>query len=325
MKHSLVELRDEHRREVIGPALADLLESVVKSVAAIYPPSVYSRTGTWQDGTLEELLQGWVIDRLLTRNDLSAILGSVNGVSHLRAKLSTSFRQYLLNQALRSSARNLYQRTQDFLRADQRFAKVSSGGRSNADLWTLASSKNGDPSPLDLRELTLRAWEMSDDELEVIRYKPGSRKSSPILRDPKLAQFIVHLFGRAEGSLTMGQVIEVMRRRFSLIDPKNVELTDKVVSTDERETAVVDRQDVVRSVVSQLGLVGVRAIRAIEESNGQVDSAAQRLGWEPARLVLELQSISAVVRQFAENRDEEFAIYSDVLRIVVLKGLNDGN
>jgi hypothetical protein len=325
MNHSLVELRGEHRREVIGPAIKDLLENIVKSVAAIYPASVYSRTGTWQDGTLEELLQGWVVDRLLTRNDLSAILGSVNSIPHLRAKLSTSFRQYLLNQALRTSARNLYQRTIELLRADERFSKVASGGRPNADLWALASANNANPSPLDLRDLASRAWEVSDDELDVVRYKPGSRKSSPILREPKLAQFLLHLFGRAEGSLTMGQLIEVMRRRFGLVDPKNVELTDKVASTDEPEIAIIDQEDLVRSVVAQLGLDGVMAIRAIEESNGELDSAASRLGWERARLVLELRSISAIIRQFAETHEEEIGIYSGVFRIVVLKGLNDGN
>src|SRR5205814_8527302 len=130
----------------------------------------------------------------------------------------------------------------------------------------------------------------------VVRYKPGSRKSSPILRDPKLTQFLLHLFDRSQGSLTLNQIIEVMRRRFNLVDPKNVELTDKVVTTDERETAAIDRQDVVRSVVSQLGRDGVGAIRAVEESNGEIDLAARQLGWEPAQLVFELQSISAVIR-----------------------------
>src|SRR5262249_41248294 len=75
-------------------------------------------------------------------------------------------------------------------------------------------------------DLVQIACELNDDELQGVRYGPFSQKLSPILRDPQLRKFLSHLMKLAQGSLTVGTIIDVMRFRFSLPTEEHTELDE---------------------------------------------------------------------------------------------------
>src|SRR5258707_15403238 len=104
-------LRAEHKAEVIGPLIKDLLEKIVRATAPTYPPLEYSDAQVWNSEALEDALHGWVAERLLRRGDLAAMLLRASTIAHFRAMLTTSFGQFLTNRRPRTSATNLFTNT----------------------------------------------------------------------------------------------------------------------------------------------------------------------------------------------------------------------
>ncbi len=196
----LEDLRREHAEKTVGPRLADLLERIVRATAPTYPPVEYSDAGVWNREALEDALHDWVTARLLARGDLARMLAAATTISRLRSMLTTSFGQFLTNRRQRTSATNLFQRIVKILKTDGRFAAVSTSRSSAQQLWTLSESPADDIGDDEVQERLLKAASSkSDDDLGVIRYGPYSLKSSPILRNPALADFLVFLLGQAEG------------------------------------------------------------------------------------------------------------------------------
>src|SRR6266446_2258168 len=161
---SLQELRDEYERNGVGVLLNEFLAKIV-----------------------------WATERLWGRADLQAMLSSAGSLAQLRSALTTSLRQHLTNKRRRSIASNLYKRVLAVLRDDSRFRPVGGVSHASEQRWVLAGKDEIKQSMLELRDLVQIACELSDDELQVVRYGPLSQKLSPILREPKLLEFLVHL------------------------------------------------------------------------------------------------------------------------------------
>jgi hypothetical protein len=261
MTVTLRQLRAEHERDFIGPDLKRLLERVAVATARTYPPT-YSRAGVWNEDSIADALQGWTLDRLIGRRDLTKLLAGAQSMPSLRAGLTRSFAQYLTNERERSSSTNLYQRTVKMLRRDIDFARVGNSPKAHEQLWTLASNPQDGPSTTDLRARLRVAAELSDEDLDVVRYGPFSLKSSPILRQPALKRFLVHLLAGV-GALTPADIMEVMRRRFALVDPQPVELAEDFVTHEPTVHDRATQENIARSVASRLGDRHARSLVAL--------------------------------------------------------------
>jgi hypothetical protein len=299
MSATLEQLKQEHLEHVIGPELKTLLERVVRATARAYPPAEYALAAGWDSEALADALQDWVEARLLRRGDLSKLLAGAPSVEGLRRGLTRSFEQFLTNRRRRTSATNLYQRTTKMLRSDDTFAKVGQAARSHEQLWTLADLKDtiDGPSTLAVRALVAVAFELDDDQLETVRYGAQSLKSSPILREPKLREFLVHLLGRAEGALDQTTIADVMRRRFSLYEIEVGELDDDIAAA-EAELRPVERDDVVSSVLMRLGRDQVDELRRFHADDG-----------EPTELPDAVSSTIALVAEYADSPEAAEEIY----------------
>jgi hypothetical protein len=272
---TIEDLRDEYRQTGIGPLLYELLEKVVWSTVRRYPASVYSPHRAWDQVACEDVLHDWIVERLWGRADLQSMLSSAATLKQLRAALTTSLSQHLTNKRRRSIAANLYKRVRSMMLEDGAFRPVGSASLGAGQGWTLPEHASSDPSPLSIRELLRIASDLSDDDLEVVRYGPFSQKLSPILRGPKLREFLVHLLGRAKGSLTLSAIVDIMRLRFSLPTEEQTELDDTLPSPrpDPADEAVVNAN--ARSVVSRLDADGARLLAAYFMARGNFGKAAE--------------------------------------------------
>lgn len=304
------EIRTEHEREGVGPGIYALLRQVVRTAAVRYPPAIYSGSEAWDEGTLEELLQGWLAQRLL-RGDLAAMVHSAASARSLRRQLTTSLTQLIVNQRRRDSAGNLYRRTLAMLKEDAAFAQAAAGAPQQAP-WTLAGGRAEGASDLPLADLVRVAFELDDDELEVVRYGPHSLKSSPILREPALERFLTHLLGRAGGGLTPARIAEVMQHRFCLVRERSVELDDQLASEDLVDMNV-ESKALAASAAACLDAAERASLRAIVEADWDFGAAAERTGESATALRATAGRLAAQVAEHAGDPGQAEEVLGNVL------------
>jgi hypothetical protein len=302
-------LRAEHAKEVIGPELARLLARVATATAKTYPPG-YSPAGVWNDEAVADALQDWTEDRLLRRKDLAKLLAGARSERSFRAGLTTSFGQHLTNRRRRSAATNLYKRIQAMLRDDDTFAPAGGAGGTADRPWTLAADPAPAPSARSEDELVRSAFALSDEELEVVRYGPHSLKESPILRRPALHRFLVHMLLQAEGTLTPAVLIEVVKRRFNLLQPADVDIDE--ASELEAPTGDVEIEAMAASVIARLGRERCELIRAQAEHEDPT-AAAEAAGVAPETMQRALSETIALVAEHASDADQARAVYKAVI------------
>ncbi len=307
---TLERLTEEHREHGIGPELGRLLERVVRATAPTMPAPEYSDVGVWNQEALEDALHDWVSTRLLERGDLAKIMATAATTASLRGMLTTSLRQFLINRRRRTTTTNLYRRTDAMLRSDAAFASVGTARRPSDQAWRLASARDTGLSRAPLPELVAAAAELDDAQLEVVRYGPHSLKSSPILREPKLREFLVHLLRRAEGALRIAAIAEVTRRRFGLLEPRPVELDEALSIEDAPLAATVETSELAESVLARLGFDHAEALVALERADGDAQRAAADLRRTPDEMAESINVVLAAIAEHAESRDEARQIYT---------------
>ena len=314
MSSSIDKLRDEHRSLVVGSEIAELLDRVVRATAPTYPATEYGAEGGWTAEALEDLLHDWVAERLLARGDLAVMLRTSGSVASLRASLTTSLSQFLINRRRRTSASNLYRRVLAMLRNETEFKPITGASRAPADqLWTLASARWESSSSLALADLVQLANQLSDDELGVVRYGPFSLKSSPILREPALREFLRFMFEQASGGLTLSMIADVMRRRFRLFELADVTLDDSLETTDVPVPLQAEHEAAAASVVARMGETGAAAIRAFEETDGDFASAGATIGGDAADGERAVTEVLGLIADFAISAEDARSIYARVV------------
>lgn len=297
----------------IGPRLAELFERVVWATAPTYPPAEYSDARVWNEEALRDLLHDWIEARLIRRGDLSAMLASAAEIRSLRAALTTSLAQFIINRRRRTSATNLFKRAQAKLESDDRFQPVGHSVKPGQQLWTVKGDAHNSPSVSGVSDLVRAACELSDDELGVIRYGPFSLKSSPILRDAALGNFLAHLLKRSEGAVTLAQIAETMRRRFNLVELPVLDLDASLVSPDAGVVWQVENRELARSVLARLGQGRAAALREFHRNEGNFRAAAEALGIDEIQVVKLVKQSMGLIAEYADSLDEALAVYDRVL------------
>jgi hypothetical protein len=306
----LDDLRREYAEVTIGRELADLLGRVVRSTAPTYPPAGYSDAGVWNREAIEDAMQDWIATRLLGRGDLARMLGAATTVSKLRAMLTTSFGQFLTNRRQRTSATNLFQRVVRILRGDARFTAVGRSRSSSTQRWVVAgAAADGDGADQVLDRLLKAAASKSDDELGVIRYGPYSLKSSPIMRNPELADFLVFLVEQADGALSAAELFQVLRHRFNLAELGQVELDSGMKDTGQVVAEAVETTVLAESVLARLGRDKALLIRFLHAADGNSARAAEEAGVAESNIAAVADEVMALIAEYAETLDEALAVH----------------
>ncbi len=314
-------LQAEHAEQIIGPRLAELLARIVDATAPSYPPSQYSDARVWNRDALDDALQDWTLTRLLERGDLSVMLASAGSIGALRGMLTRSFAQHLINRRRRTSATNLFSRTVALLRSDDAFRAVGRASTAGTQRWTLAGHPTGAPaSPGTVSRLIKAAGARTDTELGVVRYGPYSLKSSPILRGPALREFVAFLLAEADGDLTTGEIFEVMRHRFNLVELPPVELDETLVEREPPVPTAVETRVFAAGVLARVGRRNAELIRAVAAADGDPFAAAHTVGAAPAEVAAALDALHALIAEYAESADEAVAVHRQVIESLFFEG-----
>lgn len=307
---TLDDLIREYEGDGFGPQLGELVDRVVRATAPKYPALEYSDASVWNKQAFEDARNDWLERRLVGRGDLGKMLRQANSLSQLRAALTTSFGQFLTNRRPRSSAANLYKRTNDMLREKSAvFAKVGSSSRSGAQMWTLASAPREERSRLDIDALVAITRSRSDEELAVVRYGEESLKSSPILRAPELEAFLTYLLEAAEGALDLGTMAEVMRERFELWEFEPVEFQAAFAGEAPAGDRPVEVEAAAQSVFLRLSPQAGRMLLAVDDADGEFEPAADALGCGVGEVFAAVDETLAMVAGYASDPDEGRATY----------------
>lgn len=314
---NLQELREEHQKYGIGRLLNELLGKIVWATVRQYPALEYSPSGNWDKPTCEDVLEDWVMERLWGRADLQTMLSGVASTAQLRAALTTSLRQHLTNKRRRSIASNLYKRVLAMLRDISHFRPVTGSSLAAEWRWTLAENELNDPSILAVHDLVQIACELNDDELQVVRYGPFSQKLSPILRDPQLRKFLSHLMKLAQGSLTVGTIIDVMRFRFSLPTEEHTELDENIPSSKPSPGNEAARAIAARAVISRLDHEDVPRLRAYFRSSGDFDEAAEKCRCTTERVREVVHRAFGAICECSESEDDARSIMNKVESLLI--------
>ena len=317
--NTLGELRNEYQREGVGVLLAELLAKIVWSTARRYPPSEYSPYEAWDESACEDVMNDWITERLWGRGDLQAMLSSATTLPQFRAALTTSLRQFLTNKRRRSIASNLYKRVKAILNRDSRFSSVVPAGAGAEQRWFFIDH-GPNASPLSLDDLVQVACELSNDDIEVVRYGPFSQKLSPILRDPELRRFLEHLLKRAEGSLTVSTIMDVMRSRFSLPIEENTKLDESIPSSRPGPADEATVTISARSVVSRLDLDESQVVAAYFTSHGSFSKAAESCGCASNRAREIVYRAFEMICECSESEDDARAIMQAVESLLLQPG-----
>ena len=313
-------LRAEHAQDGIGPELLALLGWVAKATAPTYPAAEYSPSGSWDEASLQDALQDWILTRLLERGDLPLLLASACSLHGLRTLLTRSFGQHLTNRRRRTSATNLFSRTVKLLRADDGFVLASSSAAVGDEGWTLRDQQQSASATSESVAALVKAAGMrSDADLGVVRYGPYSLKSSPILRAPKLREFVLFLLEHADGYVTVTQMFHVMRHRFNLIEPVPIELDEATTLEPEDVAGIVEARVLAHSVVARLSADHTRLLRALADADGDAKVAAARAGATVAQFTEALDATYALIAEYAETPEDAVGVYRRVVESLYLE------
>ncbi|MGI9102550.1 MAG: hypothetical protein ACR2IF_08910 [Terriglobales bacterium] len=317
---NLQHLRDEYDVDGLGPLLTSLLAKIVWATVRLYPPSEYSEYGNWDKAACEDVLNDWIVERLWGRADLRSMLSSAPTTAQLRAALTTSLRQFLSNKRRRSIASNLYKRVRAQLRGAQfRSLSPDSLGMEQQQ-WTLKESSVSTPSILSTSDLVNVSWELNDEQLQVVKYGPFSQKLSPILREPKLKEFLGHLLGRAGGGITLGTILDVMRLRFGLITEENIEIDDSIPTENAGRSNLAEISVAARSIVSRLNRSQIAIVTAYFQTGGRFADAASRSGCEAQAVHETVHAVFEAVCECSETEDDARSIMNAVESLLTQRG-----
>ena len=316
---NLAALRDEYVRDGIGSLLHELLSKVVWSTVHQYPPAEYSAYQNWDKPACDDVLNEWIAERLWGRADLYVMLTAAPNVAQLRAALTTSLRQFLSNHRRRSIASNLYKRISKILREDSQFTSDGVANAATEKRWKIADS-NGRPSCLSIDELVQISFDLSDDELEVVKYGPFSLKLSPILRDPKLREFLRFLLQKADGSLTVTDIVEVMKFRFTLPVEGDTTVEESLPSSNPSPETEASVSVAARSIVARLGFEGCKIVAAYFLAGGDFNASAMKCQTDSESVREVVHRAFAAICECSESEENAQSIMNQVESLLIQTG-----
>jgi hypothetical protein len=317
---SMEALRDEFARLGVGESIHALLAVIVVSTVRDYPATEYSNGSEWDRSNCEDVLHDWIAERLWGRRDLETMLAAVETVGHLRAMLTTSLRQHLINKRRRSIALNLYKRADSILRTDAGFVVAADSPRSAEQRWTTRDNPSRDRSQASVRELYAIVSKISDEEFNVVRYGPFSQKLSPILRNPDLRRFLDLLLRNANGSLSLSTMVEVMRHRFSLPLDRETDLDDALLDDLQAAPSITLNRGVAESVIRRLEFEEAIALAAYFKHSGDFAIASASSNLSQTQVEQSVAKAFGMICELSETVEEARFLMGAVESLLSMEG-----
>ena len=221
----------EYTAQGIGELWYGLITGMVKQIVIRYPPDIYSPNRIWDNDAILAVCHDYTIERLLGSRRLEYFLSSQESVTGLRRSLMHDFRQFLANRKVRSEYTNLYERLKKGLEEDARFTKHSLS-RNPQTFWGLADSEQ--KRIAQDRNQVLEAM-FTVPLPPLVRYRPDSKKISPLLSNRNLLQFVADCLQRLNANVSFHLLMESLRYRLDLLDDDVVSLDQPIHDGDDAQ------------------------------------------------------------------------------------------
>ena len=153
----------------ISHHLVALLRRVVRRLVLFGGlPPMYSPTGRWDSDSEEDVFGEWIVDRLLGKGQLAALVHQCSTASSFSRLAEVYLRRHLINQAERTHATNLFGRVREMLHDETVFAIAVGSDREQDIVWQLSSESN------------VAAWQGDEEFLVAYAWGLGNSRRSAI-------------------------------------------------------------------------------------------------------------------------------------------------
>lgn len=309
-----------------------IYREILKTVSAVTLghgyPLAYSPTGHWDEDAFTALAHDWTLEKLIRYGQLEHLLLANQTLSGFGKGLELSFRHFLIGHKQRTVLDNLFQRAAHVLESDPRFTKIVDTGRKATSLWGLSIWHDGEPFQGSDSELVAAGFRIP--EHPVIRYRPDSRRLSPVISDHDLAELLADLLNELRRLLSLEQMVIVFRYRFDLLEVTEVSLEapmglsqggDSLLLGEPMEAGAGPEEEILvaetaRVVLRELSPRQRQVMRAYAQVNATLTSVAELVGCSKSTVDNELRRAMGVIRYNAGDLDEAEAVYERLIEML---------
>ncbi len=302
-------LKRDYRATQDLALLVDLINDVVgRATRPGRIPAALAEGGTWNANSRAAAAQGWIEERLLRRNDVTAAFDFASSPGPFYSSLERSFRHYLLNAAGSTEVQNLVERANEVMRELDQFDAWPLSG---AMWWGLSAwrAKWGDePESWNAsdEELVARAW--AAGEFTISRYGPQVGRASPVLERHELTRFLEALFENTQALIDNPRLRTVFARRFGAGEAvRAVELFDEAAGAGEGDaSAGIEESEVSACAVLLLEEITARQAEVLRRkySGETLEEIASALGIARGTVDNELTRIGDAAKDLAGDYSE---------------------
>jgi hypothetical protein len=285
------------REGEVTPALFTFLRRLVAGIAqGSALAAALSPSGRWDGEAVDEVLQGWLAERLLP-GGLARAFQVVRSPRLLSRYLETSLRNWLVSKIRSRGGPRLLVRTRRLLADRDEYRRFQEGPSPLDDWWGLGSWEQPSPYVGGDRDLVAAAFGVGD--LEPLRYTRGTRLSDPVLSSTDLVRFITGVFERVEQMLTLRHFDITLRGRFAY----SYQLPDVPLASweepqaDELESAPSDLEASAREILAELTGRQVEMLQARAVERTTLDELARRHGVSRGTADNELRRAANIIRR----------------------------
>jgi hypothetical protein len=233
---------DELREDFVGnglegwlwPWLERTLESYVRArLKPRYRASLYSPSGEWDESGIHDLVQGFILERVIERGALLLGLQRADNTAGLVHYLERALHNYACSERVRTVSGNIYRRLADVLASDGRLKRLSGiGGRAAYGLQEWSENPPASMTAEDLQE----GMKFIPADISWRDYRGGDRHSPGLLNED-LARIAFHIIGGTERLFTASQIMQLVRHWF------DIDSGTSLVKSDSDAAAILSSQE----------------------------------------------------------------------------------
>lgn len=270
-------------------------------------------SGKWDEEALDETLQAWLTESLLSGGLLRAF-DRCQSPRALARYLERSFRNWLIDRARAASGPRLLMRAHRLLASEPGHFVLVHDAQSPMDRWWGRANWE-DPSVFggDPRGLVAAAFGLGD--LAIMRF-PGSERTDPILSTDDLRRLLISVLDAASSAVNLRLFDEILRERFSFAYAQgevDLEQAEEIASFDP----TMCDSDIHEAALGALGRLSMRQIEVLRRRRDTetLETIGSALGCSRGTVDNEQRRALMIVRECAPTDDDVAAILETVLEM----------
>jgi hypothetical protein len=308
------------RRGDVTPALYTFLRRVVAALArsgALAPP--LSPTGRWDEDAIDEVLHGWLTERLLPGGLARAFQVSASP-RVLSRYLEAALRNWLVSKSRARGRPRLLARARRILEERPEYKRFVEARSVLDQWWGLARWES--PTPYQGPESDLVRAAFSVGEFVPLRYTAGSRLADPVISNADLDRFLRGVLEAAGGLLTLRHFDVALRGRFAYAYHEEVAPIELRDDQAEQLTPLeeIEARATAREILSELTGRQVAILRERVERRLTLEELASLHSVSRGTVDNELRRASAVIRSHLLDDSQAEAVLEALFEIAFQNG-----